>query len=201
MEGLGGSFMQSVLVRFQTLGVAGREALFGARVGQRWIFRSNAGYLGREKLTDYSILWISALALVLGLGILMKSGGGQLLTHSPAAWPTTSGTINSVRVVERNYGSETRWFAEVSYQYSVHGRTIANTRLARGPETSWRDSAEANQFLERYIARSQVLVYYNPNNINEAVLDPTGGLELSTWIGIFMIAFALGILVVYDRLT
>jgi len=198
--GLEPNFMQFVLSRLQSLGLAGRRRLFSGRVGQRWIFRANSGYFGREKFTDYSVLWISVALLTLGIGILINAGTGPSQSLSPAQWPTTFGTISSVRIVERYSGSETRWFPEVTYQYSVQGRTVANTRLTRGPETSWRDPGQANEFLARYIARSRVLVYYNPNNISDSVLEPTsGGLGSDTWGGIVAILLALSVLIIYDR--
>src|SRR5262245_4848956 len=117
-EPCGRSLMQSVLSQFQNFKVAGRHAPFGASVGQRWIFRSNSGYLGREKLTDCAVLWISAALLVTGVGILINAGLLPSQSHSPGRWSTTFGTITSVRVVERDYGDETRWVPEVTYQYS-----------------------------------------------------------------------------------
>lgn len=194
--------MQPLLLRFQSLGVASRQALFGERAGQRWIFRSNSGYLGREKLTDYSILWICSVLLILGAGILADSIVERAQSPSPAHWPTTFGTIRSVRILERYDGGEARWYPDLVYQYSVQGRTIANSRLTRGPEIFWRDRGAANEFLERYITRSRVLVYYNPADISESVLEASsGGLEPGAWAGIFMIAIALSILAIYDRLN
>jgi hypothetical protein len=194
--------MQSVLLRFQSLGVAGRQALFGERAGQRWIFRSNSGYLGRERLTDYSILWICSVLLILGAGALIDSMVEGTRSLSPAHWPTTFGTIRSVRVLERYEGGDARWYPELVYQYSIQGRTIANTRLTRGSEVSWRDRSAANEFLERYITRSRVLVYYNPANTSESVLEPSsGGLEAGAWVGIFMIVTAVSILLIYARLS
>ena len=194
--------MQTVLSRFQSVGVASRQALFGERAGQRWIFRPNSGYLGGDKLTDYSVLWICSVLLILGAGVLIDSLVERAQSPSPSHWPTAFGTIRSVRVLERYDRGDTRWYPELVYQYSVQGRTIANTRITRDPEISWRDRSAANEFLERYITRSRVLVYYNPANISESVLEPSsGGLEPGAWVGICMIAIALSILVIYDRLN
>jgi hypothetical protein len=194
--------MQSVLSRFGNLGVTSRNTLLGARVGQRWIFRPNSGYLGGQKLTDYAVLWISAAFVVMGVAVLINAGSGPSKSSSPARWPTTFGRIVSVQVVERESGDEARWFPQVSYQYSIQGRTMVNTHLTRGSEISWRDRTEANHFLERYIARSRVLVYYNPNDVADAVLEPSsGGLEPATWAGIVMVFLGLGVVLIYDRLS
>lgn len=78
---------------------------------------------------------------------------------------------------------------------------MVSTRLTQGPELSWRTRSEANHFLDRYIARSSVLVYYNPDNISEAVLEPDGGgLEPALWLGIALVLSGLGVLITYDRI-
>jgi len=89
------------------------------------------------------------------------------------------------------------WFTSVR-----SSATVANTRLTRGSEISWRDRSAANEFLERYITGSRVLVYYNPANISESVLEPSPeGLEPGAWVGIFMIGTALSIVVICARLN
>lgn len=194
--------MQSVLSRFGNLGITSRNPLLGARVGQRWIFRSNSGYLGGQKLTDSAVLWISAAFVVMGVAVLIHAGTGPSKWSSPAGWPTSFGRIVSVQVVERGFGDEARWFPQVSYQYWIQGRTMVSTHLSDGPEIHWRHRTEANHFLERYIARSRVLVYYNPNDLGDAVLEPSsGGLEPATWAGIVMVLLGLSVVLIYDRLS
>ena len=110
--------------------------------------------------------------------------------------------IVSVQVIERGYGNDTRWFPHITYQYSLHGHTVTSNRLSHGPAISWRSRIEANQFLECYITRSWVLVYYNPNNVTDAALEPASGEpEPPTWVGMMIIVFGLGILLVYDRVS
>jgi hypothetical protein len=145
---------------------------------------------------------MSAALVVMGVAILIHSGLGLSNSNSPAHWPTTYGRIVSVQVIERGYGNETRWFPQITYQYSLQGHTVASTRLSPGPAISWRNRNEANRFLERYIIRSGVLVYYNPNNVTDAVLEPYSGvLEPSTWVGMLIVLFGLGILLIYDRVS
>ena len=193
---------QSFLDRFENLIIASRHALFGARVGQRWIFRTNSGILGRERFTDYSVLWMSVALVLMGVVMLMHAGLGLSKSDSPAQWPTTLGTIVSVDVIERGYGNDARWYPQVTYQYSLQGHTIASTRLTHGPAISWRDRTKARQFLEHYITRSRVLVYYNPNNVVDAVLEPdSGGLEPATWVGIMMVLCGLCAVLIYDRVS
>ena len=149
----------------------GRNMLFSPRVGQRWIFRSGSGYLGGEKLTDYSILLISAAFVLMGLANLVSASLGFLESKFAARWPSTWGRLVSVDIVERNYRNETWWFPQISYQYYAQGQSVVNTRLTFGGEVYWRSRSDANRFLERYITQSYVPVYYNRDNIREAVLE------------------------------
>jgi hypothetical protein len=49
--------------------------------------------------------------------------------------------------------------------------------------------------------RSKVVVYYNPDNIAEAVLEPSySGVEPATWVGVVTVLLGLCVLVIYDRL-
>jgi hypothetical protein len=148
----GRSHVQRVLSRSPTPRLPTARALLSPRVGQRCVFRSHSGCLGGEKLTDYSVLAISAALVVMGLAILVNAGLEFVELHSPASWPTTIGSIASVQVAERDYRGEIRWFPQVTYEYSVQGRTVMNTRLASGPQVYWRDRSEANHFLGRGIS-------------------------------------------------
>ena len=178
----------------------GRNMLLSPRVGQRWIFRSGSGYLGRQKLTDYSILLISAAFMVMGVANLVCATWGFLESKFPARWPSTWGRLVSVDIVERNYRNETWWFPQIRYQYSAQGQSVVNTRLAFS-EVYWRSRSDANRFLERYITQSYVPVYYNRDNIREAVLDPSCiSLEPATWVGVTMIFAGLCVLIIYDRM-
>ena len=178
-----------------------RRTLFSPRVGQRWIFRSGSGYLGREKLTDYSVLLISAAFVLMGLAILVYASLGFFEFKFPARWPSTLGRLVSVDIVERSYRNETWWYPQISYQYSAQGHSVVNTRLAYGGEVYWRSRSDANRFLERYITQSSVLVYYNPDDVTEAVLEPSYiSLEPATWVGVALILAGLCVLIIYDRI-
>jgi hypothetical protein len=193
--------MEAVFSRLVAIATSGRQSLFGARVGQRWIFRSNSGCFGRDKLTDYSILWISLALLIMGIGMLMTSALGEDRTRDDQHLITAPGVIISVRVVERYYGSELRWCPEITYQYSVQGRQIVSSQLAQDVDASWRDRNKVNAYLKRYAPHSRVVVYYDPNKPTQSMLDAApSGAAPEKWLGVLIIALALSILVIYDRL-
>ena len=62
--------------------------------------------------------------------------------------------------------------------------------------------AECIRFLERYVARSRVVVYYNPSNVADSVLEPHPGgrSDPALGLGVALIALGLWCLMIYDWL-
>jgi hypothetical protein len=176
--------------------------MLSSRIGQRWIFRSNSGWLGGNRITDVSVLTACSCFMLLGLLMLVRVGAEALRADAASEWPTTIGTVVSVRVDELEYGTSTYWFPRVGYQYTVSGRTLLSTQLTPGQQPYWRDRVEAERFLERYVNRTGVVVYYNSDNASEAVLEPTHGGRTGPMLGLglALVALALWCLAMYDWL-
>jgi len=176
--------------------------MMSSRVGQRWIFRSNSGWLGGDRITDLSVLTLCSALVLMGLVMLLKFTVEKVRADATVEWPTAVGTVLSAQLDELEYGAELRWFPRVSYQYTAQGRTVINTQLTPGQQPQWRDRADATRFLERYLARSRVLVYYNPANVSDAVLEPRAGgrADASCGLGIALVALGLWCLMIYDWL-
>lgn len=176
--------------------------MLNSRIGQRWIFRSNSGWLGGDRVTDISVLTVCSSFVLMGLLMLAQVGVDALRSDASAEWPTAFGTVVSVQVDELERGDDIYWLPRVAYQYQVHGRTMIDTQLTPGQQPHWRDRAEAVRFLDRYVPRSRVLVYFNPDKVNEAVLEPTRGGPTQPMLGLGLLLTALGFwcLVIYDRL-
>jgi len=176
--------------------------LLTSRVGQRWIFRSNSSWLGGERITDFSVLTLCSAFILMGALMLLNLAIEAIHTDAAGSWPTTVGTVASVSVDELEYGVGTGWFPRVTYQYTVQGRTMLSTQLTPGQQPHWRDQSEAMRFLERYVARARVLVYYNPENPADAVLEARQGGRFRPVLGLGVALILLGFwcLVVYDWL-
>jgi hypothetical protein len=138
----------------------------------------------------------------MGLVMLLKFTVEKVRADAAAEWPTVVGTVLSAQLEELEYGSELRWFPRVTYQYTAQGRTVINTQLTRGQQPQWRERADATRFLERYLARSRVVVYYNPLNSSDAVLEPgtSGRSDPALGLGIALVALGLWCVIIYDRL-
>jgi hypothetical protein len=176
--------------------------LLTSRVGQRWIFRSNSSWLGGERITDFSVLTLCSAFILMGVMMLGSLGLDALRADAAGGWPTTVGTVVSVAVDEVGYGVETHWFPRVTYQYTVQGRTMLSTQITPGQQPHWRESVDASHFLERYVTRSRVLVYYNPENAAESVLEARQAARTQPALGLGVTLVVLGFwcLVVYDWL-
>jgi hypothetical protein len=186
----------------ETKQITGERPMMSSRVGQRWIFRTNSGWLGGDRITDLSVLTLCSALVLMGLVMLLKVGAERMRTDAATEWPTTFGTVLSAQLEELEYGSELRWFPRVTYQYTVQGRTVVTTRLSPGQQPHWRDRADAIRFLERYLLRSRVVVYYNPTNAADSVLEPRGGgrSDHALGLGVALVALGLWCLMIYDWL-
>jgi hypothetical protein len=176
--------------------------MMSSRVGQRWIFRSNSGWLGGDRITDLSVLTLCSALVLMGLVMLLKIGVDKMRAEAAGEWPTAFGTVLSAQLEELEYGSELQWFPRVTYQYAAQGRTVITTQLTAGQQPHWHDRGDAIRFLERYVARSRVVVYYNPSNVAESVLEPhTGGRsDPALGLGVALVALGLWCLMIYDWL-
>lgn len=110
-----------------------------------------------------------AIAVVVGGGWAMY---GQWQGRRAESWPTTAGTIAASKIVEEEVRARrargTISHAEITYRYRVDGRDYTSDRI-RFAVNPTRD--DARLYVERFPARSEVDVYYNPNKPSEAVLE------------------------------
>jgi hypothetical protein len=195
------SRMETVLENVTHLFGALREPLFGARAGQRWLFRPNRGWLGGNRITDRCILWICFGFIVMGTTLVLRDGPHSIYKVSSPHWPTVEGRIVSMRVRERQSAWGTEWMPDINYHYVVGGRHYQNTHLTASRDIRWKSREALNDFLSRYVARDTVDVYYNPRDASEAMLEPgSGGLDTAAFGGILLTILGLSTLIIYDRM-
>ncbi len=113
---------------------------------------------------------ICCVFIVIGIGIaadgLIRTQKGQ----DSLDWPFVSGQILTARIQEAPSDEGTDYIPRVSYTYQVGDTVYAGERITfRGNAGS---EAEAQAVLQRYPVGRTVRVYYNPNRLAEAVLEP-----------------------------
>ena len=113
-----------------------------------------------------SILFSVLLVDGILLGIILYTRGKVAKASS---WPSTMGTVTFSNLEWRrgSKGSSVA-YPVVQYSYQVMGQMLQGRRVMPGPESggSW-----AHKVVERYPAGAQVMVYYDPNNPSDAVLE------------------------------
>lgn len=104
-------------------------------------------------------------------------------------WPSTMGTVNS-SYLERRSSSEggSTNYPVVQYSYQVGGQTYQNSKLAPGPEIG---GTGAGKVVERYPAGAQVMVFYNPQNPSDAVLERKAPAQWLMWLLLIVFDCAL----------
>lgn len=100
------------------------------------------------------------------LGIIFATRRG---VEKAANWSSTMGTVTFSTIEYRRSGnSGSSAYPVVHYTYQVMGQLHQGRKIMPGPETggSW-----AHKVVQRYPAGAQVMVYYDPNNPSDAVLE------------------------------
>jgi hypothetical protein len=124
--------------------------------------------------------WFVYAMLLAPLGLLLVAAIVKTWQVREArGWPQAPGKVvtsvaelRDVKVFDddREGGSrlESRNFANVTYEYSVGGRKMRNSRISIGEDLG---NFEVAEKLAKYPAGSIVTVYYNPHHPDQAVLE------------------------------
>lgn len=122
-------------------------------------------------------------------------------------WPTTTGTVTNTWVREeyssgsRNSPSHYDYYPEVEYTYKVNGATYYGNQLVK-IETGYSSFVDAQSYNDRYATGTQVTVYYNPDNPNEAVLEQNSDVQALMFPGIgalFALIGAVGFIYFFKK--
>jgi hypothetical protein len=95
-------------------------------------------------------------------------------------WPSAMGTIVASSI-EQRHSSDSGWtdYPSVQYSYQVGGQTYQSMKLAPGPEVG---GSGARKVVARYPAGAQVMVFYNPQNPSDAVLERKAPAQWLMWL-------------------
>ena len=104
-------------------------------------------------------------------------------------WPSTMGTVNT-SYLERRSSSEGGYtnYPVVQYSYQVSGQAHQGTKIAPGMEVG---GTGAGKVVARYPAGAQVMVFYNPQNPSDAVLETKAPAQWILWLLLIVFDIAL----------
>lgn len=113
-----------------------------------------------------SILFSLLLVDGILLGIILVT---RRKVAQAANWQSVMGTV-TYSSIEWRRGSKGQSVAYpvVHYTYQVMGQALQGSKVMPGPEVG---GTGAHKVVERYPAGAQVMVYYDPNNPSDAVLE------------------------------
>lgn len=141
-----------------------------------------------------SIVGLVVVGLMLVGGYFLTYRIGKPLRDraaASAAWPATEGRIIASRVArikQRGGGKET-YTADITYEYSLDGRTFEGERVWFGDDYSASDASAFRAAVGRYPVGSAVKVHYDPAEPSESVLEPG-----PTWSGSVLYFVGLGLM-------
>ena len=122
------------------------------------------------------------------------------------AWPTTEGKVISSEVrpteVWGRAGPIQYYAADVKYEYAVNGKTLTGSQLAFGTDSGlFSDPARALQEVEQYPIGRTVIVHFNPDNPQDALLNigGTAGGALMIGFGVFFIVLGIAGLILFRK--
>ena len=95
-------------------------------------------------------------------------------------WPSTMGTVMASTIEWRSSseGGSTA-YPVVQYSYQVNGQAYQSYKLAPGPEVG---GTGAKKVVARYPAGAQVMVFYDPQNPSDAVLERKAPAQWLMWL-------------------
>ena len=95
-------------------------------------------------------------------------------------WPSTLGTVLMSRIEQRS-SSEGGYtdYPVVQYSYQINGQAYQSAKLAPGPEVG---GSGAGKIVARYPAGAQVMVFYNPQNFSDTVLERKAPAQWLLWL-------------------
>ena len=96
-------------------------------------------------------------------------------------WPSTMGTVSASYLERRHSSSDSGStnYPVVQYSYQVSGQSYQSTKLAPGPEVG---GTGAGKVVARYPTGAQVMVFYNPQNPSDAVLETKAPAQWILWL-------------------
>jgi hypothetical protein len=94
-------------------------------------------------------------------------------------WPSVMGTVITSGI-EQRHSSEGGYtdYPVVQYSYQISGQAYQGYKLAPGPEMG---GSGARKVVARYPSGAQVMVFYNPQNPSDAVLEKKAPAQWLMW--------------------
>ena len=94
-------------------------------------------------------------------------------------WPSTMGTVMMSTIERRSSEDGYTDYPVVQYSYQISGQSYQGMKLAPGPDVG---GTGARKVVAKYPAGAQVMVFYNPQNPSDAVLERKAPAQWIMWL-------------------
>ncbi len=94
-------------------------------------------------------------------------------------WPSAMGNVVMSTIERRSTSDGYADYPVVQYSYQVGGQPYQGMKLAAGPEVG---GTGARKVIEKYPAGAQVMLFYNPQNPSDAVLERKAPAQWIMWL-------------------
>ena len=143
------------------------------------------------------MLIVMVLFGVFGLVMVMVNLLNIRKARASSSWPTVPGKVvfSELRIECRGEDSD-RYQADIRYQYEIMGQSYESGRVAIGLRKEVGNRRTAEDIVGRYLAGTEVAVYYNPEDPSKSVLEH-GNLKYlvgNILVGLIVIVTALVII-------
>lgn len=149
--------------------------------------------------TLIGFLFLGLFVLIfLGAGIylILRSRKDKLKVQQAMNWPSVTGKVLESRLIESTStdsdgDSSTTYRPYIRYEYDMGGITYTNDKVDVGMVISTSGTKKAKELLSRFSMGSSVLVYVNPDNPADSILEQKASTTATLVIGIALLATGL----------
>lgn len=146
-------------------------------------------------------LFIFSLICIIAGGAVLFFWGIPTIQNAFASksWPSVQGVITTSQFITDTDSDGTTYKADIGYEYVVDGQTQNGSKVGFGDYGS-SNASHARSIVNKYPPGEKVSVYYNPNQLETAVLEPGVGLGSFLTGGIGLLFFVLGLIMMFQSI-
>lgn len=127
-----------------------------------------------------TVVIISCVFVILNVIFLAIIIFTQRRMNAVQSWASAMGTVSASYLERRSSGdSGTVNYPVVQYSYQVGGQMYQGAKIAPGMEVG---GTGAGKVVNRYPEGAQVMVFYDPNNPSDAVLEKKAPAQWLMWL-------------------
>jgi hypothetical protein len=116
------------------------------------------------------ILFLSIFVLI-GLYLVWYGYSSYRQSQASVSWPTVAGKITTSKVtIQEDADGEPCHIGDIEYLYVVKNKEYRNNDVVLGPSAC--SESEANKIVQKYPARAEVKVFYDPGQPEVSSLEP-----------------------------